>query len=118
MGSHHKGLNMIEKHLSAGHEFLQPFAERIINLAVNEYDEADLKKIICETRKFKNQLMKELKKGRDHLLELNSFNKKRAEKIVENIKIADNDKNLDNYLLKALNLYLTLHFYRSLRVQL
>lgn len=100
---YHEGLNMIEHHLSAGHEFLKPFADKLLKLATQQNNHTKVDKLIAETRIFRDKLINQLENGRDHLLELNSFDANKAKEIVKDIKLLDKDQNLDAYILKALD---------------
>jgi len=100
---YHEGLNMIEHHLSAGHEFLKPFANKLIKLAMEQNNHTKVDKLIAETRIFRDKLIKQLENGRDYLLELNSFDANKAKELVKKVQSIDKDKNLDAYILKALD---------------
>ncbi len=98
---YNEGLNAIEKHLPGGHEFLRPFAKQIQHLATVPRNEAEVDALIFKTRKLREELVEKLEKGRDHLLELNSFNPEKANEIVDAIKRFDHDHGLEEYILKA-----------------
>jgi ATP-dependent helicase HepA len=102
---YNEGLDMIEHHLSAGHEFLEPFTQKILNLALNSHKKREIDKLIEETRIFRDSLLEKLQSGRDHLLELHSFDKEKADEIVKKIRKIDNDKVLEEYCLKALDCF-------------
>jgi len=102
---YNEGLDMIEHHLSAGHEFLKPFTNKILNLAMHPHKHSEIDQLISETRDFKNQLLENLQNGRDHLLELHSFDKEKADEIVKSIRKIDNDSALEKYFIKALDAF-------------
>ncbi|MDA0345837.1 MAG: RNA polymerase-associated protein RapA [Verrucomicrobia bacterium] len=94
---YHRGLNSIETSLHGGTEFQDRFRKRVLEMAL-EYDAASMvvpgnpwDKLVEETIVFREQLQEKLRKGRDRLLELNSFDKNVAGKIIERIREVDSD---------------------------
>lgn len=100
---YHEGLNALESHLPGGHEFLAPFTRDILNLAIHPHKSAEIDRLIGKTRAFRDQLVKTLEKGRDHLLEIHSFNPRKAREIVAAIKNFDHAHDLEEYMLDALD---------------
>lgn len=94
---YHRGLNSIEASLHGGSEFQDRFKERLIDLAL-KFDAASLvvpenpwDAFIDETEVFRRELQEKLRKGRDRLLELNSFDKVEAGEVIERIREVDSD---------------------------
>jgi ATP-dependent helicase HepA len=101
---YHSGLNSIETSLHGGTEYQDKFKIRLLELAL-QFDETSLSskanpwsKFIAETVLFREQLQEKLRKGRDRLLELNSFNKDVAAEIIERIREVDEDPNFKDCL--------------------
>ena len=93
----HRGLNSIESSLHGGTECRDRFKDRLLDHAL-KYDAASLTvkdnpwdALIDETKAFRKELQEKLRKGRDRLLELNSFDRKTADEIIEGIREVDLD---------------------------
>jgi len=101
---YHEGLNAFEKNIEGGYKVFQLFGERLLDilksLASTEAD-PQLEGLIAETSIFQKELQKSLAKGRDRLLEMNSFRPAIAEKIVEQIQKEDRDDTLETYFTKV-----------------
>lgn len=106
----HRGLDAFETSLHGGNEYYQNYHERLLKLAV-DYGEGRLKEtaqtklesFIKETAKFHGVLAEKLKSGRDHLLELNSFNGTVANEVIERVRGADGDPRLKTFLTELLD---------------
>lgn len=96
---YHEGLDAIEHHIPGGHEFIKPFTAKILKLATHSHKTSDIDNLIMETREFRNQLVDKLEHGRDHLLELNSFNPDQADDIIAEVKHFDHDQHFEPYIL-------------------
>ena len=106
---YHRGLDAFERPLHGGNEYLEKFRERLLALA-QEYGRGEpsaarreLKALVEETLVFRRALDEKLKKGRDRLLELNSFDPNVAEKTIARVKAADADRSLREFLLALLD---------------
>ena len=88
---YHEGLDAFSKPLVGGWEIQQKFADRLDK--VND-------KLIKETRAFCSEVQTRIERGRDRLLDLNSFRPDVAESVVQQIADADEDRALEKYLLK------------------
>ncbi|MCB1102700.1 MAG: RNA polymerase-binding ATPase, partial [Kiritimatiellae bacterium] len=91
----HEGLDAFETPLAGGHMLYQRFRDRL--------DRVDTR-LIQETRKAREQLRRDMEKGRDKLLELNSNRPGEAEPLLQAIREADQDPELESYLLRLLDL--------------
>lgn len=106
----HQGLDGFETCVHGGTEYLARFGERLLSLAV-EYGLAkrpkrdELESFIEETEKFRMELSARLRKGRDRLLELNSFDSKVADDVVKQIKKAENNSQLQAFLYDLLEYF-------------
>lgn len=98
------GVHSFEKTSQSGMKLYSEFEERLNHSFENVKDslESDkLEQIILETQKRNEIIIKELDKGQDQLIELNSFNKNIAKSIKERILEIDESKVLKNYLEKV-----------------
>jgi ATP-dependent helicase HepA len=103
----HKGLNAFEKNLEGGNQFIRLFGERLLNLALaSERNEQALAQLIAETATYQKELTAKLAKGRDRLLEMNSFRPRVADELVAYIRAEDRDLKLEAYLTEVFE-----HFY-------
>jgi ATP-dependent helicase HepA len=102
---YHFGLNAFEAPLHGGNEYAEAFRPRLLELAT-AYGEGRLKKdarkqldaFIAETETFRDELQLKMKKGRDRLLELNSFNRDVAKSVIDRVRAADADPLLKKLL--------------------
>lgn len=102
----HEGLNAFEENIEGGNQIGQLFNDRLSDLAL-EAVKTDigekLKVLIADTAAYQKELKQTLADGRDKLLEMNSFRPAVAEKLVTEIKTADHDLALENYMTKVFN---------------
>ncbi|MDB2499681.1 RNA polymerase-associated protein RapA [bacterium] len=94
---YHSGLNSIESSLHGGTEYQDKFKARLLDMAL-KFDAASLAvegnpwtEFISETATFRETLQEKLRKGRDRLLELNSFDANGAQEVIEEIQEVDAD---------------------------
>jgi ATP-dependent helicase HepA len=105
---YHRGLDAFETPLHGGNEYREEFAERLLEVAMSFGDGGDeavarLESLLDETIAFRKKLVLKMKKGRDRLLELNSFDPVGAEHIVSRIREEDTDPFLRNFLVDLLD---------------
>ena len=106
---YHFGLNAFEAPLHGGNDYADAFRPRLLELAT-AYGEGRLKKdarkqldaFIAETEKFRADLQLKLQKGRDRLLELNSFNRDVAKQVIDRVRAADADRTARKILTDVL----------------
>ena len=106
---YHFGLNAFEAPLHGGNDYADAFRLRLLELAT-AFGEGKLKKkaraqldaFTTETEAFRAELQLKLKQGRDRLLELNSFNREVAHKVIERVRAADADPLLKKILTDLL----------------
>ena len=102
---YHRGLDAFEAPLHGGNDYADAFRLRLLELAT-AYGEGKLKKtarkqldaFIAETEAFRDALNHKMKKGRDRLLELNSFNPAVAQAVIDRVRAADADPLLKKIL--------------------
>lgn len=104
---YHRGLDAFESTLHGGTEYQTRFREPLLALAASygggaKNGRAQLEKLIGETKAFRTALLQKMKKGRDRLLELNSFDRAVAERVIERVRAADDDPGLRGVLFELL----------------
>lgn len=104
---YHEGLNAFEKNLEGGNQILKIFGKRVQDLALavaspktrtGEYAGA-VTDLIVETRAYRDELVATLARGRDRLLEMNSFRPQVAAMLVDAIRSEDQDPTLETFML-------------------
>jgi ATP-dependent helicase HepA len=83
------GLDAFAAPVHGGTEYTAAFRERLLEIAVTR--PTDLDGLIADTQKFRAALALKLKRGRDRLLELNSFHAPTAAAILARVRAADAD---------------------------
>ena len=101
-----EGLNALAQTCPAGQGMMAQFGEDLIRqLESTSYDVDKVIALLDKAKPVLDDLNLELQKGRDRLLEMNSFRKPVAEKLVKAIhKIEDNDL-LEDYMLRVCDAY-------------
>lgn len=94
---YHQGLNAFEKTCAIGQTVYVQYAEILLPALVGN-DEVTFAKLLQETKNYAADLVAQLQKGRDRLLELNSCKPAQAAGLVSALAEKDEDKNLINYL--------------------
>ncbi|RYY74725.1 MAG: RNA polymerase-associated protein RapA [Gammaproteobacteria bacterium] len=94
---YHDGLNAFEKTCAIGQNVYIQFSEALLPALVST-DEKAFNHLLQETKSYSANLVAQLQKGRDRLLELNSCKPTQAGELVNALAEKDEDKNLTNYL--------------------
>jgi ATP-dependent helicase HepA len=94
---YHQSLNAFEKTCAIGQNVYIQYAEMLLPTLVGE-DEAAFTRLLQETQAYAANLVAQLQKGRDRLLELNSCKPAQAAQLVNGLAEKDEDKSLINYL--------------------
>ncbi|MDF1859474.1 MAG: SNF2-related protein [Verrucomicrobiales bacterium] len=99
---YHNGLGAFEHTLHGSGPIDREFREEIDRLceASAEEREKALPKLLDRTREFKEKIDKELEQGRDHLLEVSSFDRDQGQALVSQIEDLDEDTRLEYLMLK------------------
>ena len=105
---YHRGLDAFETSLHGGNDYQEKFKERLIQLAMAYGDggkvgREQLDQLIADTAAFRAELSLKMKKGRDRLLEFNSFNPAVAAHVIARVRVVDGDPFLRNFLLELLD---------------
>ncbi|MCB9235172.1 MAG: RNA polymerase-associated protein RapA [Bacteroidia bacterium] len=95
---YHEGLNALAKNLEGGNEVSRLYRERVLEVARQADFQPNLEALISDTREFHQTLREKMAKGRDRLLEMNSFRPEAAANLVEQIRNADQDTGLESWL--------------------
>jgi ATP-dependent helicase HepA len=98
---YHEGLNAFESHLEGGNEIIQAFRDRLLEICSNatkKNTKSKMKSLIGDTVVYRKQLMATLARGKDRLLEMNSYKPKIAQKLVDQIQSEDQNRHLESYM--------------------
>jgi len=107
---YHQGLDAFETPLHGGDEYQRQFRERLLELA--EYRRSPARaaaaadqvgRLVAEAARFRAELTARMHRGRDRLLEMNSFNRPVAETILARVRAVDADPFLREFLLALLD---------------
>ncbi len=98
----HEGLNAFEENIEGGNQIGQLFSARLAETAMaGAADPEPLQALIADTADYQKTLKEQLAKGRDRLLEMNSFRPRVADQLIEKIKAADRDITLEVYMTQV-----------------
>ncbi|HUR57571.1 MAG TPA: RNA polymerase-associated protein RapA [Opitutaceae bacterium] len=105
---YHRGLDAFESPVHGGSEYEEKFKVRLLELAAafgggDKHGREELEAFIRETGAFRTELNAKMKRGRDRLLELNSFNPETAGRVIAQIRAADAEPFLRAFLLELLD---------------
>jgi ATP-dependent helicase HepA len=105
---YHRGLDAFETLLHGGHDYEEAFKAELLELALTFADAGKngtlkLEALIVRTIAFRQELAAKMKKGRDRLLELNSFNPEVAARVIARLREVDADPFLRNFLVALLD---------------
>ncbi len=96
------GLNAFTQISLSGQTLFEKFGNEIVKLLENRSDHLQnkekLEKLISKTQKSKKTLDNKLQKGRDKLLELNSFSQSYSETIIKQIRDTESNNRLYDYI--------------------
>ncbi|RKX33766.1 MAG: RNA polymerase-associated protein RapA [Verrucomicrobia bacterium] len=107
---YHKGLDAMETLIHGGNEYEAVFREPLLALALKAGTRSGLKTgaldaFIERTRRYREELTEKLNRGRDRLLELNSFDAGIAGHIIEQVRAVDRDPLLKSTLFDLMDHY-------------
>jgi ATP-dependent helicase HepA len=105
---YHRGLDAFETPLHGGNDYQDAFKSRLLDLALHfavgsKVGQPQLEALVAETAAFRAELDQKMKEGRDRLLELNSFNRTVAERVLARVRAVDADPFLRRFLLALLD---------------
>ncbi|BDU71614.1 helicase-related protein [Mesoterricola silvestris] len=89
---YHEGLDAFRTHLHGGRELLERFRDRLAA-------PGDVEGLVEATRAAREELRARLERGRDRLLELNSFRPGASAALLDELRRLDGDRALEGFLL-------------------
>ena len=95
-----EGVNAFEQTLHGSAAVHAEFREELAKLASRKKWEAKLPDLLDRTRQFREKIDRELEEGRNHLLEISSFDRDRGEALAAEIRDFDEDWRLEKYMLR------------------
>jgi len=101
---YHRGIDAFEHSCPGAHILLEQFSGRLQEIMQN-MDETKLEDLLVDTAEACLAINTKLAQGRNHLLELSSCNKVRADYLVETISANQREQELLNYLEKVFDSY-------------
>lgn len=108
---YHQGLDAFELCAHGGNEYRERFGERLLSNALlygkarSSVGRDELEAFIEETSSFRAELSVKLQKGRDRLLELNSFDEDVAKDVISRIRKADSDPAIRSMTIELLDFF-------------
>ena len=101
-----EGLNAFAQTCPAGQGMVAQLGEELYKqLEQAVYNVDDVISLLDKAKPLFNDLNEELQKGRDRLLEMNSFRKPVAEKLVHTIHALEDNNELEDYMLRICDTY-------------
>ena len=100
----HEGLNAFEKSMHGFSQLFNTYSNLIKNIAFGR-DKKHFEELVKNTRTEYEKLSISFEKGRDRLLEMNSFNSQIADSIKSEIEKQDSDPELEYYLNDFFDFY-------------
>lgn len=103
---YHRGLSAFEHTCPTGHHVFAQVESTLID-ALHQSDEAleDVDSLIDTTKSLHQQYTEALQRGRDRLLELNSYRPEVANTLIEQITEEDDTSNLEKYMESVFDCY-------------
>lgn len=104
-----RGIDAFARPMHGGAEFAERFRERLLALAIRHGtgkkapDPKELAALIKETATYREALLAKMQRGRDRLLELNSFDPTVAAKVIGEVRAADEDLTLRRILTELMD---------------
>jgi len=105
---YHRGLDAFQTPQAGGSEYQDRFREPLLALTTETPKKGAVggrswEALISETVEFREKLTIRLRKGRDRLLELNSFDSATAQQVIEQVRSVDADPFLRSFLPELLD---------------
>ncbi len=99
---YHNGLGAFEHTLHGSQELCREFRDELARLSeiTPEQRESALPDLLDRTRAFKEKVDHDLEEGRDHLLEISSFDPDQGQALISQIENLDEDERLEGLMLK------------------
>lgn len=101
-----EGLNAFAQTCPAGQGMVAQLGEELYKqLEQADYQVDDVISLLDKAKPIYQEINTELQKGRDRLLEMNSFRKPAAEKLINAILKIENNETLEDYMLRVCDTY-------------
>jgi len=100
---YHQGLDLFNQRCDAGYAIYQKFAAQLSDALYESL--SDARELIEQTKAYTEQVAIQQQKGRDRLLELNSCNKEKAQKLIEGIEEQEQCDVLQEFMSKLCTHY-------------
>ncbi|GAB2196006.1 RNA polymerase-associated protein RapA [Sessilibacter sp. MAH4] len=94
----HEGINAFENTCAIGTAINEKFAEQVSACLKAPEDKAAVETLVSATAAYAQTLLSNLQQGRDRLLELNSCNPEKAQAVIEKIRAASSENELEDYM--------------------
>lgn len=82
---YHEGINAFESTCAIGHTQFRKFEAQLKSCMLDPNNHPDFDELLKKTRESSQLLLEKLHSGRDHLLELNSFDRGKADQIIADL---------------------------------
>ncbi len=104
------GLEIFENNINGIHHLYKKFGPQVADLLIEKIEndkssESDISSLISSTQSFRRDLSEQFEKGRNRILELNSFHAGKAKKLTDTITAIDQSRDLDFFMLKMFDHY-------------
>ena len=97
---YHEGLGAFEHTLHGSSAIQREFQAELKDLMSDDEWKLKLSDLLTRGKDFKEKVDHELEIGRDHLLEISSFDRSRGEELSEEIEVLDDDRGLQRFMLR------------------
>lgn len=97
---HNEALKIFSMSWHGSPDFIKAFNPRL-EAHLCQSQDADFEQLLLEAHQFNKNLLQALEKGRDHLLEMQSYRHEPAEKIERDIELLDDNLHLEEFMLLA-----------------
>lgn len=104
------GLGIFENNVNGIHYLYKKFGQQVSALLRSKiendiFSESDFSDLLSETAIYRRDLAEKFEKGRNKILELNSFHAGTAKKLTDKIIAIDESRDLDNFMLRIFDHY-------------
>jgi len=102
---YHEGLDAIEHTCPAGQTLFTHFTAELLTCLASPENALAFENLLQRTRKKATEVLARLQQGRDRLLELNSFNRQRADEVIGDLILDEKRKELSDYMEGVFDLF-------------
>ncbi len=101
---YHEGLDAFRENVPGAYQIFQQLGSAVREKALNR-NLSGLEELLERTRKLRGEISGRIQKGRDRLLELNSFQPEAAKELVGEIEANDRHTDIEKFMLDVFRLY-------------